>query len=503
MSRRQTEQSKGGSELTPKTRGGALPKGTVLKERYHINKVLGRGGFGITYRAMDQNLQVEVAVKEVLYESEEEMKRAMKEARIAASLYDLEGIVTVRDYFVENEIAYIVMEYVHGISVKQYIVDHGRMDGKEVLNEMKPLLFSIQKIHNKGIIHRDISVDNLMITTEGKLKLIDFGAASFLSQYNEEGHTVLIKRGYAPIEQYRSEDKLGTWTDIYSLCATMYFMITGIVPQDSVERWVSDKLTSLEDVCGTGLSERQSKAIMKGMEVRQQDRFQDLAELYQELYGELEEAPCQFGMKTDYPTERTLSGHTWTFRQEVSRFLNGKSKNRYISRAFIIVCLLLVVGGGAIGLSHLLKKSVASGENVVKDQLTQASENEENAEGNLNNNTVENAKEMGSPKNRTTSEAEKTDSSSKTISVTKETGNSNKTTSVTKKTSSSNKTTTGTNQTGNSKKTSTGDKKATTSQTKQPAQRGEAKSTTPKPKASPKPYKKEEHFAGDLDALLQ
>ena len=116
---------------------GALPEGTVLRGRYQLEKVLGRGGFGITYRAMDMNVQVDVAVKEYLAESEEDMERAVREARIAASLYDLEGIVAVRDYFVENGIAYMVMEYVQGISIKQYIVQHGRLSGPEVLEDSR------------------------------------------------------------------------------------------------------------------------------------------------------------------------------------------------------------------------------------------------------------------------------------------------------------------------------------------------------------------------------
>ena len=156
---------------------GALPEGTVLKDRYKLEKVLGRGGFGITYRAFDRNVQVEVAVKEYLAKSGEEAERAVREARIAASLYELDGIVAVRDYFKENGTAYIVMEYVRGVSVKQYITKHGRMNGQEVLKGIAPLMKSIQKIHEKGILHRDISADNLMITKDGKWKLIDFGAA--------------------------------------------------------------------------------------------------------------------------------------------------------------------------------------------------------------------------------------------------------------------------------------------------------------------------------------
>lgn len=325
---------------------GALPAGTLLKERYELEKVLGRGGFGITYRAMDRNVQAPVAVKEYLTESGEETKRAVKEARIAASLYDLDGIVAVRDYFVENGTAYIVMEYVHGISIKQYIAQHGRMSGEEVLDGIRPLLVSIQKIHEKGILHRDISADNLMITPEGRFKLIDFGAASALDPQRKE-HTVLIKRGFVPVEQYRAEEKLGPWTDIYSLCATIYFMITGMVPQDAMERWINDRLTSLTDIYGTGLTEAQSRAVMKGMAVRREDRYGSAAELYRDLYARENLPHARKWFQTEELPHQILSGHTRTLRREAALALQGKNgagKNLLRSAIAVVIALLLAAG---------------------------------------------------------------------------------------------------------------------------------------------------------------
>ena len=325
---------------------GALPEGTILKERYQLEKVLGRGGFGITYRALDQNVQVPVAVKEYLTGSGEDMARAMKEAQIAASLYDLEGIVAVRDYFVENGTAYIVMEYVHGISVKQYVARHGRMSGEEVLEGIRPLLQSIRKIHEKGILHRDISADNLMITSEGKLKLIDFGAASMLDPKREE-HTVLIKRGFVPVEQYRAGEPLGPWTDIYSLCATIYFMITGMVPEDAMERWINDRIASLEEIYGTGLTTAQSKAIMKGLAVRKEERYTDVSELYRDLYEDENLPRAGKWFQTEELPHQILSGHTQTLRQEAAAFLKGKGrmKHVWIRSALAAVVILFLVAG--------------------------------------------------------------------------------------------------------------------------------------------------------------
>lgn len=325
---------------------GALPEGTVLRGRYQLEKVLGRGGFGITYRAMDMNVQVDVAVKEYLAESEEDRERAVREARIAASLYDLDGIVAVRDYFVEHDIAYIVMEYVHGISVKQYIAQHGRMSGPEVLEGMKPLLLSVQRIHEKGILHRDISADNLMITSEGKLKLIDFGAASHLDPDRKE-HTVLIKRGFVPVEQYRAEEKLGPWTDVYSLCATMYFMITGMVPEDAMERWISDRLTDLREIYGTGLTMEQSQAVMKGLAVKKEDRYENLAALCGALYGEKDSVAAKLWFRTEELPHQILSGHTQTLRKEAVEALHGKdrTKKAWIASALTLIVVLALAAG--------------------------------------------------------------------------------------------------------------------------------------------------------------
>lgn len=322
---------------------GALPEGTVLRGRYQLKKVLGRGGFGITYRAMDMNVQVDVAVKEYLAESEEDMERAVREARIAASLYDLEGIVAVRDYFVENGIAYMVMEYVQGISIKQYIVQHGRLSGPEVLEGMKPLLLSVQRIHEKGILHRDISADNLMITKEGKLKLIDFGAASHLDPDRKE-HTVLIKRGFVPVEQYRAEEKLGPWTDVYSLCATMYFMITGMVPEDAMERWISDRLTDLQEIYGTGLTPEQAQAVMKGLAVKKEDRYENLTALCEALYGEKDQARAKLWFRTEELPHQILSGHTQTLRKEAAEALQGKNstKKAWTTSVLTLTVILIV-----------------------------------------------------------------------------------------------------------------------------------------------------------------
>ncbi len=175
----------------------------------------------------------------------------------------------------------------------------------------------MERIHEKGILHRDISADNIMITQEGRLKLIDFGAANFFNVGREE-HTVLIKRGFVPVEQYRTEERMGSWSDVYALCATMYFMITGMVPEDAMERWINDRLTDLGEIYGTGLSAGQSAAIMKGLAVRKEERYQELGQLCQELYSQEGVQKEKLWFRTEEMPHQILPGHTQTLRREAS-----------------------------------------------------------------------------------------------------------------------------------------------------------------------------------------
>lgn len=286
----------------------ALPLGTCLNERYFLGKVLGEGGFGITYVAWDIVLMVPVAVKEYfpsgivtrekegpqtgtlqIYEGKSQLEFEkgkedfLKEARSLSRFMKLPSIVSVRDFFQENHTAYIVMEYVEGTRVRNYIRANGKIPGEKVLALMEPVIHSLCDIHKTGLIHRDISIDNLMFDENGKLKLIDFGAARNV-ELPENTITVSIKRGFSPEEQYRAKGEQGPWTDLYSLCGTMYFMMTGKIPDESVERVYADHLVTLQQKDDISLSLQQKKAIDKGMAVLAKDRYRDLEEFYNDLY---------------------------------------------------------------------------------------------------------------------------------------------------------------------------------------------------------------------------
>ncbi len=294
---------------------------TVGNGRYQLEKKIGKGGFGTTYKALDTNINTNVAIKEFICKSSDELDKALNEARIAAGFYDLEGIASARDFFEEAGNAYIVMEYVHGISIKRYISDNGKMNGRQVLSKLKPIMNSLAKIHEKGVLHRDISADNLMITDSGKLMLVDFGAAKTFSDPNSdvETKTITFKRGFTPIEQCLEYGKQGTWTDVYSLCATIYFMITGIIPYDSIERSINDKLTPLGQVYGTGLVPHEENAIMKGLSVEANDRFSSIWDLYEAIYNDDLHSKNE---ELDIHTEQLKTMNTTALRSQVNELFS-------------------------------------------------------------------------------------------------------------------------------------------------------------------------------------
>lgn len=280
---------------------------TRLNGKYLVGKVIGEGGFGITYIGFNMETDLPVAIKEyfpselatrdttqgntvTIFSGEaqslfkEGLEKYLREARNLSMFSDLQGIVTVKDFFYENETAYIIMEYINGITLKQYLTKvGGRMKQNEVIKMMKPVLESMVKIHEVGIIHRDISPDNIMITKNKQIKLTDFGAARVFDTEDSKSITVVLKRGYAPEEQYRAKGNQGPWTDVYALCATMYRMITGVTPQEALERIIDDNVEKVSKYDPNVWPETEY-AIMKGLSLRAEDRWQSVNDLIDALY---------------------------------------------------------------------------------------------------------------------------------------------------------------------------------------------------------------------------
>lgn len=282
-----------------------LRPGTLLDGRYRVGRALGQGGFGITYIGRDETLDMRVAIKEYypnghcsrnhqvsdaveITDDEDGFFRSEKdkflhEAKTLAKFVEEPGIVDVRDFFEENGTAYIVMEYLNGITLKEYIDERGPLPISGLLDLMRPIISALAKVHEHGVIHRDISPDNILLLPDGRPKLIDFGAAREISE--GKSVSVMLKRGYAPEEQYRRKGSQGPWTDVYALCATMYFCLTGRAPEESIERFWNDDDTLLPPTeAGAKLSPRQEAALLHGMAIEAQDRTADMKALEAELY---------------------------------------------------------------------------------------------------------------------------------------------------------------------------------------------------------------------------
>lgn len=288
-----------------------LPPGTMLADRYVLGRVLGQGSFGITYIGRDLLLDSIIAVKEYfpkhhvhrnitgeegscvcLYEEENPgeyegmMGKFLDEAKRLTQFREIEGIVSVQDFFYENNTAYMVMDYIEGVSLKEYVENQGPMEGALVLEHMDPLLDAMERIHETGLIHRDISPDNIIVRADSRFELIDFGSARETNVDQDKSLTVVFKRGFSPAEQYRSRGEQGIWSDVYAICATMYFCLTGVVPDEALERVFVDEMPSLLTMPEVTLSRRQKKAVMKGISVRAQERYKDIRELRAALQGE-------------------------------------------------------------------------------------------------------------------------------------------------------------------------------------------------------------------------
>jgi serine/threonine protein kinase/Flp pilus assembly protein TadD len=284
-----------------------LPQGTILHNRYVIESLLGHGGFGITYAAHDQVLKVRVAVKEYLprqlatrgegqtqvsvYSGEARqqydygLRKFMEEAQSVARFAHHPNVVSARDYFAANGTAYMVMEYVEGVTLKEYLGKKGgRISFEEARGIMMPVMDALREVHQAGMLHRDISPDNIYITTSAQVKILDFGAARYYTGEQSKSLSVILKSGYAPEEQYRSSGKQGAWTDVYAVGATLYKALTGKTPPDALDRLAEDTLTPPSRL-GVAISPEAEQALLQALAVNAGRRLQSMGEFQQALLG--------------------------------------------------------------------------------------------------------------------------------------------------------------------------------------------------------------------------
>ena len=287
-------------KLNTQQHGSALPAGTLLRGRYRIEKPLGQGGFGITYCALDTKTHQRIAIKELFpircvirgedqrsilvqpgqEESFQHMRsRFEQEAQTLIQLQNQEGVVQLLHLFGENNTAYYAMELLEGEDLSKRLKREGPMSWEQLAPILNTLLLALEKIHAVGMIHRDVSPDNIFLTEKGA-RLIDFGS---VRDYQSDTHfTAYVKQNFAPWEQFFINGNQGPWTDVYALSATAYYALSGRLPMSALERKLNDNLVPLEVYC-PGLPREVSQALRQGLAVQKEHRFQNVRQFRRAL----------------------------------------------------------------------------------------------------------------------------------------------------------------------------------------------------------------------------
>ena len=346
-----------------------LPCGTVLRGRYVIGRMLGQGGFGITYIGYDAALELRVCIKEYFPDgaamryssqgyfvtwSESQNARSLKdgresfvkEARKAVKLRKLNSVVQVWDVFFENETSYIVMDYIDGITLKESLSRRGKaLSEEECLQLLSPVMEDLEEVHARGIIHRDISPDNLMLQPDGTLVLLDIGAAKDLNSGNSLSTTVVAKHGFSPMEQYVNTGNSGTWTDVYAMCATIIYCMTGEVIPTAIDRATGTPLDL------SAFSPAFAAALERGLAIRAEDRTQTIKELKDALTTAVK-APKDFlaAKKDDEPereNEPKRENEPERENEPKREPVHEEKDRRKLIRPLLAVLLVIGIGTGA------------------------------------------------------------------------------------------------------------------------------------------------------------
>ena len=345
----------------------ALPAGSILNGRYIIGRVLGQGGFGITYTARDHQTGQIVAIKEFFPDSMVTRSNHtavmpytgergenfgygkdtfLLEAKTMAEFIGCPNIVRVYSYFEENGTGYFVMEYVDGQSFQSYLKENfGRIPWEDALRILLPVMDALSIVHEKGIIHRDIAPDNICIAKDGTVKLLDFGAARYSLGNVSQSLDVVLRHGFAPREQYKRRGRQGPYTDVYALGATLYYALTGVRPDDALERQDEDNMP-LPSSLGANVTEAQEDVILTAMAVDPEDRYQSMADFKAALLHSAsvkKEAP----KKTESPREKTVKKgipRQEPVKPETPPKQKRKGLPRWVTPA--IAAFLLVMGLG-------------------------------------------------------------------------------------------------------------------------------------------------------------
>jgi predicted Ser/Thr protein kinase len=279
----------------------ALPPGTRLQGGlYAVGKVLGQGGFGITYLGSDSGARRAVAIKEFFpygssrrglevhpsgampaVDFETARAKFLDEARIL-SRFEHAGIVAVYGSFDENNTAYMPMEFLRGRSLMELLEERGALEEREAVGYVARVGEALEVVHRANMLHRDLKPDNVMLSDDGRIVLIDFGNARTFAAGKTGRMTTMVTPGYAPLEQYGQHVRFGPYTDVYALAATLYHLLTGHMPTDATDRATGVPLTPPRDL-NARISPAVSDAVMWGMEIRTDRRPQTVAPFVEAL----------------------------------------------------------------------------------------------------------------------------------------------------------------------------------------------------------------------------
>ena len=284
----------------------ALPVRTMLNGRYLVGTRLGMGGFGITYVGRDMGRSRKVVIKEffpkdfavresggtrvnvnapeVVSSYNHWFNAFVAEAKILMQIKYLHGVVKLLDFFEANNSAYIITDYLEGQSLYAYLKERGyRISAESALNVLRPVFESLAILHEHGVIHKDISPENILIVQNKYVKLIDFGAASLYKMKTPEKPYSVLKAGYSPIEFYRSDKyKQGPYSDVYQIGATLYNCVTGYIPATAAEREKSDTLPAPSKL-GFKVPHHVEKAIMRALALLPENRYHTIEQFMSAL----------------------------------------------------------------------------------------------------------------------------------------------------------------------------------------------------------------------------
>ena len=299
----------GWKRSTPPESALHLAPGTRLHNQYVVGRVLGQGGFGVTYLGWDLQLERKVAIKEYLPQAlasrepgsstvapitgplresfDYGLQSFLKEGYILARFDDHPCIVSVIGLFEQNRTGYLVMAYLDGVTLAQSLAAHGgKFPCGAAVQIMMRVMDGLREVHEQGILHRDISPDNIYLTRQGPVKILDFGAARVAIGERSQNLSVVLKEGFAPEEQYRRSGNQGPWTDIYATAATLYRCITGITPPPALDRLHHDTLRSPREL-GVEIPRNVEAALLRGLAVSAGRRFQSIEAFQSALQGDI------------------------------------------------------------------------------------------------------------------------------------------------------------------------------------------------------------------------